>query len=81
MKHYCSNGELTSLVCTLEKTSEFQMLLDFWTKSCKPVPVGISASTNRHALAEDIKEMPTLEVILLSVNLKTAPTLSDPLAL
>ena len=48
------------------------------TRDARVVPAGIWASTCWHALEVEIKEIPTLDVKVVSVNLKTAPTLSVP---
>ena len=63
-----------SVVWIFERTSVFQFDFAAVTRLSRGVPEGISESTNWHALAGEMKEIPTRDETLAWENENTAPT-------
>jgi len=65
-----------SVVVTLERTYLFHIDFVLSTRVESVVLGGISFSTDWHACAEEMKDMPTLDVTFEVEKLNVAPTLS-----
>lgn len=63
-----------SVVVILESTPSVQADLTFVSRASNAVSAGISSSTLLQACWDEMKDTPTLEVTLVDLNVKTAPT-------
>lgn len=63
-----------SVVVIFESTPSFQADLTVFSRASNVVSAGISSSTLPQACWAEMKDTPTLEVTLVELNVKTAPT-------